>query len=78
MGSTDGKMPVSDEYIKRGSTCGKVIWDLLGNVDVITLGIDVGTEMGSLEWSFDDIHWLLWFPKPCWIHLILLSDPYLI
>ena len=31
----------------------KVFVTVLGNVDVITLGFDVGTELGSLDGSFD-------------------------
>ena len=27
---------------------------IFGNVDVITFGLDVGTDMGSLDVSFDD------------------------
>ena len=40
---TDGKVRGSDEGINLGSTDGKVIGTVLGNVDGITLGIDVGT-----------------------------------
>ena len=35
------------------TTYGKVLGTIFGNVDVITLGIDVGTDMGSLDVSFD-------------------------
>ena len=42
-----------NEGIKLGSTDGKVIGTILGNVDIITLGIDIGTYMGSLYGSFD-------------------------
>ena len=35
-----------NEEIKLGSDDGKVLGTILGNVDVITLGIDVGTDLG--------------------------------
>ena len=38
----------SDEGIKLGYTNGKVFGTIIGNVYVITLGIDVGTDLGSL------------------------------
>ena len=43
----------SDEGIKLVSNDGKVIETILGNVDEITLGIDVGTYLGSLDGLFD-------------------------
>ena len=43
----------SAEDIKLVSTDGKVHVTIIGNVDVITLGLDVGTDMGSLDVSFD-------------------------
>ena len=43
----------SDEGIKLGYTDGKVFGTILGNVDIITLGIDIGTELGFLDGSFD-------------------------
>ena len=43
----------SDEDIKLGLSDGKVIGTILGNVDGITLGIDVRTEMDYLDGSFD-------------------------
>ena len=61
---TDGKVPGSDEGIKLGSTYGKVLGTILVNLDGITLGIYVGTDMGYLDVSFDNIHWILWWPKP--------------
>ena len=42
LGYTYGKVLGSDEVIKLGYTYGKVIGTILGNVDGITLGIDVG------------------------------------
>ena len=51
--STDGKFPGSDEGIKLLISGGKVIGAILVNVDGITLGIYVGTEMESLDGSFD-------------------------
>ena len=45
----------SAEDIKLVSTDGKVHVTIIGNVDVITLGLDVGTDMGSfLDGLFDD------------------------
>ena len=43
----------SDEGIKLRSTVGKVLGTILVYVDGITLEIDVGTELGSLDGSFD-------------------------
>ena len=51
--STDCKVIGSDEVVKLVSTDGKVLRTILGNVDRITLDIDVGTELGSLDGSFD-------------------------
>ena len=44
-------------------SCGKVLGTILGNLDGIILGIDVGTGMGYLNGSFGDIHWLLLVDK---------------
>ena len=41
--STDSKVLGSDEGIKLGSTGGKLLGTILGDTDVITLGLDVGT-----------------------------------
>ena len=68
----------SFEVIKLGLSDGKFFVTILGNLDGIILGIDVGTELGSLDGSFANIHWLLWWPKPRLLHLIFVSDPYLI
>ena len=38
-----------------------MIGNILVNVDVITLGLDVETELGSLDASFDNIHWIIWW-----------------
>ena len=43
LGYTDGKMLGYDEHIKMVSTGGNLIGTILGNVDVITLEINVGT-----------------------------------
>ena len=51
---TYGKVIGSDEGIKMGSTDGKAFVTIIGNVDRITLGIDIGTELGFLDGSFDD------------------------
>ena len=56
MGSTDGKVLGYDEGIKLGSTDGKVFGTILGNVYRITLGIDIGTELGFLDGSFDALN----------------------
>ena len=53
LGSTDGKVLGSDEGIYLGSTGVKVLVTIHGNVDVITLGLDVGTELVSSDRSFD-------------------------
>ena len=42
-----------DEVIKLGSTYGKVFGTILGNLDRITFGFDIGTKMGFLDKSFD-------------------------
>ena len=39
--------------MKASNWDGKCIGTILVNVDIITLGIDVGTELGSLYRSFD-------------------------
>ena len=44
--STDDKVLGSNEYIKLRSNYGKVLGNILVNVGGITLGIDVGTELG--------------------------------
>ena len=41
-----------DERIKLGLFNGKLIGTILGNIDRVTFGIDVGTELGSLDGSF--------------------------
>ena len=43
LGSTGGKALGSDEGIKLVSNDGKVLGTILGNLDGITLGLDVGT-----------------------------------
>ena len=53
MGCTDDKVIGSDEGIKLVSTDGKLLVTILGNVYGITLGIDVETDLGSLDGSFD-------------------------
>ena len=49
LGYTDGKVLGYDEGIKMVSTDGKVLVIILGDVDRITLGIDVLTELVSLD-----------------------------
>ena len=43
----------SDKGIKLGSTDGKVLGTVLVNIDGITLVLDIGTELGFLDGSFD-------------------------
>ena len=52
MGSTDDKVLGSDEVIKVGISDGKVLGDILVYVYIITLDIDAGTELGSLDGSY--------------------------
>ena len=49
LGYTDGKVNVSDADIKLVYTDGKLIGSILRDVDGITLGLDVGTDLGSLD-----------------------------
>ena len=53
LGSTDGKVLGYDEGVKLVLSYGEFPVIILVNVDVITLGLDVGTNMGSLDGSFD-------------------------
>ena len=53
LGYTYCKVFYSDEGIKLGSTYGKVIGTILGDVYVITHGIDVETEVRYLDGSVD-------------------------
>ena len=48
-GYTDGKFMGYDVGIILISIDGKVLFTILGNVDIITLGIYVETEMVSLD-----------------------------
>ena len=50
-GFTDVKLIGSDKVIKLLLPDGKIFGTKLGHVHVITLGIDVGTEQGSLGGS---------------------------
>ena len=50
---TDGKVIGSDKVSKLSLFDGKVIATILGNVDEVTIALDVGTELGSLYRSFD-------------------------
>ena len=50
---TDGKVLRYDEGFKLGLFDGKGLGIIPGNVDGITLGIDVGAEIVSLDGSFD-------------------------
>ena len=53
LGSTDGKVIGSDEFIKRGSNDGKVLGTILVNIYGIRFGLDVGTYLVSSYGSFD-------------------------
>ena len=53
LGSTDGKVLGSDEDMKQGHTDDKVLGTIFWNFYGITLGLDVGTDLGSLYESFD-------------------------
>ena len=53
MGYTDGKLHGSDEGIKLVCTYGKVIGTILVHSDIITLALDIGTELCFLDGSFD-------------------------
>ena len=53
MGSNGGKVLVSDEVIKIGLYYFGLICTILGNFYGITLGIDVVSELGYLDGSFD-------------------------
>ena len=48
LGSTDGKVIGSGEGITFGSTYGKVLVPIVVYVEGKTLGLDVGTDLGSL------------------------------
>ena len=47
LGYTNGKVLGSDEGIKLRFFDGNVLRTILGNVDGIKLGIELGTELGS-------------------------------
>ena len=53
LGSTDGNVLCSDGGFKLGLFEGKLVGTILVNVNGITLGLDVVTELGSLDGSFD-------------------------
>ena len=53
LGCTDDKLIGSDEGIKLGFSDGEVVGTILGNVDGITHGIDVRTDLSPLYVSFD-------------------------
>ena len=53
IGSTDGKVIGSDEVIKMVLIYGKLLGTVVVNVDVITFGVDVVTELVSLDGYFD-------------------------
>ena len=47
LGYTEGKVTGLDGCIKLGSTDGKVLVTILEYIYGITLGLDVGTDLGS-------------------------------
>ena len=51
LGSTDGKVLGTNESIKLVSSDSKVLGTVIGIIDVITLGIDYGKDLGSLDGS---------------------------
>ena len=53
LGSTDSKASCCDEGVDIRSTHSNVLSTILVNVDVIIHGLDVGTELDSLDGSFD-------------------------
>ena len=53
---TDGQVIGSDEGINLQLFSREVLGTLLGDVDGITLGIDVGTDLCSLDLSFDSFN----------------------
>ena len=53
LGYIDGKVLGSDEFIKLVSTDGKVIGTIILDVYGIKLELYVGTELGSLNVSFE-------------------------
>ena len=54
LGCTDDKVIFFDEDIILGYTDGEVLGTVIGIVDEITLGLDVETDLGLLDVSFDD------------------------
>ena len=67
LGYNYGKVLGSDEVIKLGYTDGKVFGTILGNVDGIPLGFDIGMLMVLMKASFRgysfEIHWDLLMVK---------------
>ena len=55
--SIDGKVLGSDEDIKLVLSEGKLIVTILGDLDVIILGLDVGTDLGAYVGYFYDTHY---------------------
>ena len=53
MGSTDVKVLGTNEGIKLGMCYGKMVGTMLWNLDGITFGNNVETELGSLDGYFD-------------------------
>ena len=55
--STDGNVLGSDKDNKLGVTDCKVLGNILEILDGITLGLDIGTELISLDESFDGFNY---------------------
>ena len=53
----DGKVFGSDDGIKLGLSDINMLCTILGNVDLIIFGIDIGTDLGSLDGSFWRFLW---------------------
>ena len=53
LGSTYGKVTISEECIKLRLFDAKVLDTIFGNVDGTTLLFGVGTELGYVDGSFD-------------------------
>ena len=65
VGYIDGKLDKLLLGDSIGSTDGKLLGTILVYVYVITLGIEVVTDLGSLDGSFDNIHRLICWMQPC-------------
>ena len=53
LGYTGGKVLGFGKCIKLGISGDKVLGNILGNIDEITLELDVGTDLGSVDVYLD-------------------------